>query len=304
MKSFGLIGWEAEPSFLPTAVPRLLDALAANTLDATFFLVGRDIERLEDRLLLSRIRHAGHRFGNHTYSHSLALADFAPDAIEHEVAACEEALWTTVGIRPHGFRAPGYGWSPTLIAVLAARRYSYDASVWPTRWARPIRGFYFLTAGMGAAARHDRRHLFRGAKGTLLPNRPFAWRVGQTATILELPVTVSPWLRAPLHASFLLYLASYSETAMFAYLHAALAVCAMESTPFYFLLHPLDVIGGDEASSLRRYPGMRLTGKRKTAILRRILSIVRARCDVVTEEQYCELTAKHPRIASIAITRG
>jgi chitin deacetylase len=55
------------------ATDSLLDILAARNVRATFFLLGRNVERL--RPVAIRLLRAGHLVGNHTYSHA------RPDAI-------------------------------------------------------------------------------------------------------------------------------------------------------------------------------------------------------------------------------
>ena len=57
----------------PGITPGVLDALDAAGLRATFFLVGTQLEQPEGLALARRARDAGHRFGNHTYSHGAPL---------------------------------------------------------------------------------------------------------------------------------------------------------------------------------------------------------------------------------------
>jgi peptidoglycan-N-acetylglucosamine deacetylase len=61
------------------ATPRLLDALAASGVRATFFLLGQNVER--SREVAVRLAREGHVLGNHSWSHPKAEAinekDFA-----------------------------------------------------------------------------------------------------------------------------------------------------------------------------------------------------------------------------------
>ena len=52
--------------------PRVLDILRDKGVKATFFLVGREAERLPD--LVRRLSDEGHAIGNHTYSHPLLFS--------------------------------------------------------------------------------------------------------------------------------------------------------------------------------------------------------------------------------------
>lgn len=51
----------------PHVTPRVLDTLAKHNAKATFFCLGRNVEKYPD--LFDRIKAEGHRVGNHTYSH-------------------------------------------------------------------------------------------------------------------------------------------------------------------------------------------------------------------------------------------
>ena len=51
----------------PETTPRILDLLAENHAKATFFCVGRQVEKYP--ALYERILREGHAVGNHTYSH-------------------------------------------------------------------------------------------------------------------------------------------------------------------------------------------------------------------------------------------
>ena len=51
----------------PDVTPRVLDTLAKHNAKATFFCLGRNVEKYPD--LFDRIKAEGHRVGNHTHSH-------------------------------------------------------------------------------------------------------------------------------------------------------------------------------------------------------------------------------------------
>jgi len=53
---------------------------------------------------------------------------------------------------------------------------------------------------------------------------------------------------------------------MLAYLRTALGLCRATGTEPSFLLHPLDLLGGDQVRELSFFPGMDLTGREKLRI--------------------------------------
>ena len=87
----------------PPYTDQLLDLLAKHDVKATFFLIGKRIERHPETV--SRIIAEGHQIGNHTYSHPL-LGFLPPTYVQREIERTDRLL------RQHGiageivFRAP------------------------------------------------------------------------------------------------------------------------------------------------------------------------------------------------------
>lgn len=69
--------------------PELLDLLADRGIKATFFLVGKYVERCPE--LVERHVAAGHAIGNHTYSHTSVLF-LSEERIADELSRCAEAV--------------------------------------------------------------------------------------------------------------------------------------------------------------------------------------------------------------------
>jgi peptidoglycan/xylan/chitin deacetylase (PgdA/CDA1 family) len=61
----------------PSVTPHVLDVLAKREIRATFFVVGRRLERAAGRRLAVRARAEGHWIGNHTLTHSGPFGDLA-----------------------------------------------------------------------------------------------------------------------------------------------------------------------------------------------------------------------------------
>ena len=87
----------------PPYTDQLLDLLAKHNVKATFFLIGKRIERHPETV--NRIIAEGHQIGNHTYSHPL-LGFLPPPHVQREIERTNRLL------RQHGiageivFRAP------------------------------------------------------------------------------------------------------------------------------------------------------------------------------------------------------
>ena len=85
--------------------PALLDVLARHNARATFFMCGKNVERLPH--IARQVAEAGHEIGNHSDTHP--RFDFCSAAfMERELAAAQEKISRHAGVTPALFRAP-YG---------------------------------------------------------------------------------------------------------------------------------------------------------------------------------------------------
>ncbi|MDR3585899.1 MAG: polysaccharide deacetylase [Desulfosporosinus sp.] len=89
----------------PSTTPKILAILAKETIPATFFDIGYQVELYPD--LLKAEYEQGNAIGNHTYSHNMATLYKSPQAFLADVKKSEEIIYQTLGIRPQIVRAPG-----------------------------------------------------------------------------------------------------------------------------------------------------------------------------------------------------
>ncbi|MBP2335415.1 hypothetical protein JOF41_001593 [Saccharothrix coeruleofusca] len=276
LKTHGDPAWERRPSFLPAAVPRLLEVFAEQGLTATVFVVGADAERDDGAAAVAAITAAGHEVANHSHRHEPWLHRYSRAELAEEVARAEEAITAAGAPRPVGFRGPGYSVTRDLLEVLAERGYRYDASTLPT-WIGPLaRAYHNRTAPPGA----ERDGLFGGFSRVLAPNAPYRWRTA-AGELVELPVTTMPLLRVPIHGSYLLQLHQVSPRLARGHFGAALRLCRALGVSPSLLLHPTDVLGAAEAPGMEFFPGMAVPGARKVELLRWVLAALRRHFEVV-----------------------
>jgi uncharacterized small protein (DUF1192 family) len=259
LKIHGDPRWESFPCFLDLFVPRILDFLAARNLRITFFIVGQDAAREERPGPLAAIAAAGHEIANHSFQHESWLHLYSEAELEEEIGRAEEAIERATGQRTVGFRGPGLSLSAATLAVLARRGYRYDASTLPTFVGPLARAYYFRTAGLTAEQKRVRKSLFGTFNQGFWPIKPYRWRLGEDR-LLEVPVTTMPFLRTPIHLSYVLYLDLVSPALGTLYLNLALRLCRLTGVEPSILLHPLDFMGCDDAEILSFFPGMRRPG--------------------------------------------
>lgn len=93
----------------PVGTPQVLDVLARHGVTATFFVLGRELAAPGGLALARRIRDAGHRLGNHSYTHAVPLGDDpGEEAVQRELTATQ-ALLDGVWEGPRWFRPFGGG---------------------------------------------------------------------------------------------------------------------------------------------------------------------------------------------------
>jgi peptidoglycan/xylan/chitin deacetylase (PgdA/CDA1 family) len=272
MKTHGDAGWESFPSYLDVVVPRSLGFLRERNLKITYFIVGQDAALDYNRDALAQIPVDGHEIGNHSFRHEPWLHLYSKDELVTEFAKTEEALEGATGQRPKGFRGPGYSLSPTVLEVLAERGYDYDCSTLPTYIAPLARAFYFFKSPeMSAEERKKRKKLFGKFTDGFQPLTPYQWRVGEKR-LTEIPVTTLPLFKTPIHASYVIYLATFSKLAARTYWKTALSMCRMSGTEPSLLLHPLDFLAADDAPELKFFPAMNLPLEEKLELVSDILA--------------------------------
>ncbi|MDP2274515.1 MAG: polysaccharide deacetylase family protein [Archangium sp.] len=217
------------------AIPRLLELFARHHSPATFFVIGADVGLPGMREALRASHAAGVELASHSFSHDYAISRRPLAEIEADLVQCEAAL-ETVGVKPKGFRAPGYTLSPALLQAVAARGYEYDSSAFP---AVP----YYLAKGsvMGVlqALGRPSRAILDSPRVLLAPRTPYRpslqapYSRGDSA-LVELPMAVAPFTRLP-------FIGTFATSAPWVVVEAAFRSLRRDVL-FNFEMHALDVL--------------------------------------------------------------
>jgi peptidoglycan/xylan/chitin deacetylase (PgdA/CDA1 family) len=104
---------------------RLLEALSKHDVHATFFLVGRYVQR--QPAIVREIVKAGHAVGNHTFTHPLLTFKSAAE-IRQQLSDCRSALEDAVGASSSLFRPPFGGRRPAVLRI--ARELGLETVMW------------------------------------------------------------------------------------------------------------------------------------------------------------------------------
>jgi peptidoglycan-N-acetylglucosamine deacetylase len=198
-----LHGLGARASFDPHAVyeralPRLLAWAEARGVPLTLFAVGADLARAGSAAALAPFVRRGDEIGNHSLDHPYALTRLPDRALVRQVREANDRIGAALGVRPEGFRAPGYAVDERLLAVIAEAGLRYDSSVFPC----PT--YYAAKLGALASLRlrgRRSRAIVDHPRALLAPTEPYRpgspyWAPGR-GPLWELPVGVSGPLRLP-----------------------------------------------------------------------------------------------------------
>jgi peptidoglycan-N-acetylglucosamine deacetylase len=301
MKIHGDTGWDQYPSYFSIFVPHVLNILDELNLKITFFIVGKDTESEENRKYLRMIVERGHEVGNHSYHHESWLQTYSYEKIEKEIREAEEAIEEATGVRTIGFRGPGFSWSNDLLKVLEKRGYRFDASTLPTYLGPLARMYYFKKSDLSKEEKKARKELFGKFSDGFRKLKPYNWNLGEGKSITEIPVTTMPVLKLPFHLSYLIYLGNISMGLMKLYLNTAIRLCKITNTPISFLLHPLDLIGGDQISQLAFFPGMNVTSIKKVEIFKKVIHCLAQHYEIVNMNTHHSYLIKNSKMRKIPL---
>lgn len=276
----GLDGAPAADPAWTVAVPRFMELFEAYGLRGTFFAVGKDLEQPDNRAVAERLVARGHELASHSYGHAYDLSRMGREAIDADLAACEHVLQPIRGTRPAGFRAPGYNLSPELEAVVAARGYAYDSSIFPCPPYFAARAA--IIGAMGLIGRRSQSIVGRPAD-SLAPHAPYRLDTGT----LELPIGVIPGLQFPLIGTSMSLVGAAGVLAL---------VPLMRRMPFAnFEFHAIDLLDGADVvdPALKRVqPDLRVpVAKKRAAFAAALNALVAGATARTLEEHAAELVS-------------
>ena len=123
--------WDARECRVERNVGRILDMLAAQKTQATFFTLGWIAQRYPH--LVRRIADEVHEVARHGFGHE-RVSDMTPEAFAHDIRTAKHLLEDIAGVAVTGYRAPSFSigqgnlWA---LDVLQQEGYRYSSSIYP-----------------------------------------------------------------------------------------------------------------------------------------------------------------------------
>ncbi len=270
---------------------RLLDLLDRHAIKATWFIVGRDLELDWKAQKVRTIAERGHALGNHSYNHWIGMERLGESPVLKDLSMAQEAIARVTGVRPVGFRAPGYDAGPKAWKACRQAGLRYDASRLPTCWRPLLRAYARRLRRSVRAEWHpapveppDLGPVSQYGSGPWWDNRPRRWGGAQTdGGLLCLPLAVSPILRLPLQASFGMLLGA-------AVTRRALQGLARRGGPILYLLHGLDATAPEECHAylperISRRRAFRVPLETRLEFIAEALGVLRRVAEIRTTEE-------------------
>lgn len=179
------------------AIARLADWASALGIPLTWFVVGRDASRKAVEPVLEALVRRGDELGNHSFDHHYDLTRRGQHAMLDQICRTQTEIERASGVRPVGFRAPGYTVNDVLLETLREVGLRYDSSVFPCP------PYYVAKAAVLGLQRIRGRRSFSildSPRVLWAPTAPY--RIGMPYTrrgggLLEIPIQVTRGLRLP-----------------------------------------------------------------------------------------------------------
>lgn len=279
-RSFGFEQWRSYPSFLETAIPRILKFLTVRGLTATFFVVGKDATNPNLQVLLKSIVDSGHEVANHSFYHDENFHQSSEQHILAELTQAHQAIKNATGYHSVGFRGPAYGLSDALIASLITLDYQYDASTFPNsigalaRWYQQSKNNKIGGQAKLSAAKFGK---LSGAWASQTPK----WITHNNRNLLEIPVTTSAFARIPCHGTYLHFLADRSPLFALVFFKIALFGYSLAGVSPSFVLHATDFLGKDDDYELSYIPGMKRSSTEKIDFMHKVFTQMQGRFSLI-----------------------
>jgi peptidoglycan/xylan/chitin deacetylase (PgdA/CDA1 family) len=118
--------WSERTYGLTAGLPRILAALEEVGARATFYVPGVTAERHPDDI--AALAGTAHELGHHGHTHRFPC-DLDAAAQRAEIADGSDALECVAGLRPRGYRAPGWELTRATLEALLDAGFTFDSSL-------------------------------------------------------------------------------------------------------------------------------------------------------------------------------
>ena len=237
--------WEKYPHHVEDNTQRILDIMAENDVQGTFFVLGWVASKYPQ--LVRKISDAGHELASHSYWHRLVY-EMTPDEFREDLRMSKQAIEDAAGVSVDCYRAPSFSITKTSIwalDILVEEGFRCDSSIFPIVHDR-----------YGIPGAKTGIHQIETAAGPLWEFPPSIRKLGK----LNLPISGGGYFR--------LYPYFFTENSF-------RAVNKNGNRPFMFYIHPWEIDPSQKRMSFaspstrfRHYINLKTTHKKLQRLLK------------------------------------
>ncbi len=189
-----------------SGLERIFEFFERLDIKPTLFVVGRELQSDKAVSLLKNAVDMGYEIANHSFSHSYNLSLLPEKEVYGDIERCDRIISEQLGVKPVGFRAPGYNLSGQIISTLIGIGYRYDSSVLPSPFyyfsKLAIITFYRLTGRETKSLAGSIRMPFSERDIYVMSDDIYS--SSKTGKILEIPISVAGILGIPYVGTFIM----------------------------------------------------------------------------------------------------
>ncbi|MCD6356701.1 MAG: polysaccharide deacetylase family protein [Anaerolineaceae bacterium] len=220
-----------------TGVDNMLAFFNEYGIKTTMFMVGNDFLHKENHPAILAISKAGHEIANHSMTHPQGFRWLPVEEKEKEISGMAKICQTVTGKSPIGFRSPGWNIDDSTLPILLKLNYLYDSSIFPTSLMPIMKFSHWLSTSKQAKENRTTMGQLNYMFSPITPyhvSRKSLKEKGELS-IIEFPISVTPFLRIPFFATLLLFTGIGFYRRLYHSIHAS-------GLPIHFQMHLSDFI--------------------------------------------------------------
>jgi hypothetical protein len=228
-KEFGIKIHPDKEYIYKQSLPLFLNLLKKFHSKVTFMIIGQDLKLPACQVFCRKAIAAGHEIANHTWSHPISFGSMSFEQKKQQISKTHQLITQICGKEPVGFRGSGYYQDEEIISILKKLNYHYDSSILPGFSQLLMSTYAFLKRG------ENRHKTFGRPNYFICPEQPYRIKGVNNEQLLELPISILPIFRLPIHTTFAYFFGSEYRKLILRYLR---------SKPDYmlYLFHAIDFV--------------------------------------------------------------
>jgi len=209
-------------------------------IKTTLFMVGADFIPEMNHSSIRSIANDGHELANHSMTHPQGFRWLSDFQKEKEIADMGKICEEVTGVKPVGFRSPGWNMDDSGLPVLKKLGYEYDSSVFPTLLMPVMKTAHWVSMFRQPKPDRTTMGMWRYMLAPRKPYRTSARSLSEKGQggLVEFPVSVTPALRIPFFATLLLFLGNGTYANLYKRMRSA-------GMPIHFQMHLSDFVDYD-----------------------------------------------------------